>query len=435
MDQELYNLANDPSTSPEVLRDLAWKHPELQSVIAANPTAYEGLLHWLNENGNEATRKVIAERFGQSSESSTQDEHTPDTATETDPTHTAVAPTETYSSQDNAPQSPQGGAQAYETNATQEYVAQNGATPYPQNDATQAYYPQQNPYYGTYPQQDQTVAGGLAYTQVVPQYDPSYTQTPQPQAPYQQQGSYAPAYGQQPISQYYATPQENEPEEPEEKNNSKRTLIRIIIVAVTIALIAIAGLLAYKYFFSSNDATPDKTTITQKDASKKKPSEEPTKEPTKEASPTEEPAPSPSISAPPTPTESILYPAPAGTASAPSFTTPTGNISCSLANNAVYCRANETNTQKIGLSCPGTSSLGLGVVDGLTQYTCDQAVGGGSALPYGGSVQNGNVACTSYYTGVTCWSQTTGESFAISRNGSIFGTGGALSEDSFPWKR
>ncbi|AVM62473.1 hypothetical protein C3V41_11085 [Actinomyces sp. oral taxon 897] len=41
----------------------------------------------------------------------------------------------------------------------------------------------------------------------------------------------------------------------------------------------------------------------------------------------------------------------------------------------------------------------------------------GVTLDYGASAKNGTVACTSDESGITCWSQITGEGFTMARNG------------------
>ena len=54
--------AGDPATPPEVLADLAYNHPELRPLIAANPAAYEGLLEWMAALGEPAVTAALAAR-------------------------------------------------------------------------------------------------------------------------------------------------------------------------------------------------------------------------------------------------------------------------------------------------------------------------------------------------------------------------------------
>lgn len=54
--------ASDPSTPPGQLAELAHQHPQLRSAIAANPSAYPGLLIWLGALGDADVDAVLATR-------------------------------------------------------------------------------------------------------------------------------------------------------------------------------------------------------------------------------------------------------------------------------------------------------------------------------------------------------------------------------------
>ena len=54
--------AQDPNTEPERLAEIAQEHPTLRPTIALNPSAYTGLLEWLAEHGDEATRAALEQR-------------------------------------------------------------------------------------------------------------------------------------------------------------------------------------------------------------------------------------------------------------------------------------------------------------------------------------------------------------------------------------
>ena len=62
MDTELARQAADPATPQEVLADLAYRHPELRPLVAANPTTYEGLREWLRALGDPAVDRVLGGR-------------------------------------------------------------------------------------------------------------------------------------------------------------------------------------------------------------------------------------------------------------------------------------------------------------------------------------------------------------------------------------
>lgn len=54
--------ARDPNTAMAVLADLAYEHPELRSTVAANPSAYPGLIDWLSQFNEPAIQSAIQRR-------------------------------------------------------------------------------------------------------------------------------------------------------------------------------------------------------------------------------------------------------------------------------------------------------------------------------------------------------------------------------------
>lgn len=54
--------ASNPSTDAETLREIAYHYPELRAAVAANPSAYPGLLTWLGELGDPAVDEALAAR-------------------------------------------------------------------------------------------------------------------------------------------------------------------------------------------------------------------------------------------------------------------------------------------------------------------------------------------------------------------------------------
>lgn len=65
--RNLHQLAADPGTDYETLRDIAYRHPELRAVVAQNPHTYSGLLEWLGSLGDPAVDQALAQRraYGQ----------------------------------------------------------------------------------------------------------------------------------------------------------------------------------------------------------------------------------------------------------------------------------------------------------------------------------------------------------------------------------
>ncbi len=60
----LRDEAANPTTDPGRLAAIAQEHPHLGSVVAANPAAYEALLDWLTQHGDEAAKHAVAVRRG-----------------------------------------------------------------------------------------------------------------------------------------------------------------------------------------------------------------------------------------------------------------------------------------------------------------------------------------------------------------------------------
>lgn len=61
-DDELRRHASDPTTSLELLAELAYQHPDLRAVVASNPATYPGLLEWLAQIGDPEIDAAIARR-------------------------------------------------------------------------------------------------------------------------------------------------------------------------------------------------------------------------------------------------------------------------------------------------------------------------------------------------------------------------------------
>lgn len=51
-----------PATSAARLAEIASRHPELRRAVAQHPNATDGLLDWLAEHGDEATKAIVAYR-------------------------------------------------------------------------------------------------------------------------------------------------------------------------------------------------------------------------------------------------------------------------------------------------------------------------------------------------------------------------------------
>ncbi len=147
-------------------------------------------------------------------------------------------------------------------------------------------------------------------------------------------------------------------------------------------------------------------------------------------------SPSPSASKTSTPSSSpsaVAYPAPAGAVQTTAFTSPSGNIACTLDADLVTCTIFASDHAAKGYGTCGdtttltadASSSGLG---------CGTKVADGSGpLPYGSAATSGTVACVSTEDGVTCWNTTSGRSFAMARGGWMTGKTGEIAPQDFSW--
>ena len=133
--------------------------------------------------------------------------------------------------------------------------------------------------------------------------------------------------------------------------------------------------------------------------------------------------------------EPAKYPAPAGAITVDSFSSPSGNITCSFTADGVSCGINESDWAEDGYaSCSGSQVGVLSASKDKAGQSCESAVpGGGNALAYGAAATKGDFACHSTQDGVSCWNTKTGQSFALARGGWMTGTTGEIGPQKFSW--
>ncbi|WP_139738655.1 variant leucine-rich repeat-containing protein [Actinomyces wuliandei] len=134
------------------------------------------------------------------------------------------------------------------------------------------------------------------------------------------------------------------------------------------------------------------------------------------ASPSATPSASPTPSA--TPSLDLSAPAPDDALEMSVFTTPSGNISCSLGEDSVSCTINDHDFVGEDSSCSGSSepfTASVGVEGGASGSCEEDFASTGASLQYGASAKNDTFACTSSEEGIECWSQVTGQGFTLSR--------------------
>ncbi|GAA1624368.1 variant leucine-rich repeat-containing protein [Georgenia ruanii] len=112
-----------------------------------------------------------------------------------------------------------------------------------------------------------------------------------------------------------------------------------------------------------------------------------------------------------------VRPAPSGARQASTFSSPTGNISCAIGDDAATCTIGEHRfATPEGCSAERvTATVGRG---GAARPDCSVSPpGNAGALAYGQSAAAGHFACTSRQDGMECWSTLTGHGFTIARRG------------------
>ncbi len=112
----------------------------------------------------------------------------------------------------------------------------------------------------------------------------------------------------------------------------------------------------------------------------------------------------------------VRFPAPAGAQSATTFTTKTGNTTCSASGNTLTCAVKDHEAQ-IG-NCDSQTSAVVTIQDGNPEISCqikEQYSPGGVVPDYNQSVNLGDFVCTSLYDYTECWNIYTGAGFQLAR--------------------
>lgn len=108
------------------------------------------------------------------------------------------------------------------------------------------------------------------------------------------------------------------------------------------------------------------------------------------------------------------------------FSTPSGNIWCSIGESAASCQIEEIDYQPASIDgCDGNDLAGriITVTSEGAEYPCPDAdisgpaAGDRTVLEYGQTTAVGDFMCTSAESGVTCTNLSSGKSFTVTRNG------------------
>ena len=373
--------AQDPSTDAEALRQLAYRYPELRPVVAAHPHAYRGLLDWLHQFNDPQVNAALEARDdydGYIDSNGYLVMHGDVSG--------AVAGSSIRTSESGMYVLGQGGVNSYSQVVAQVQRHSIMGSKGTQDPEATAVYP--------------SASSGSSYPSA--SGTPARTQ-PTPQA-YRGAGA---SYQVQP-----STPQNVAPAaESKEKRGFPVMAVILGVLAVTAAV-----LLAFViYVFTRGYEGP---------AAGSSPSS---------SSSSSSSAPTPSASA--TTEEPVKYPAPAGAITVDSFSSPSGNITCSFTADGVSCGIGESDWAEDGFaSCTGNKVGVLTATKDKAGQSCESASpSGGNALAYGAAATKGDYACHSTQDGISCWNTKTGQSFALARGGWMTGTTGEIGPEKFTW--
>ena len=399
--EQLAARAASPATSQADLYQLVSNYPQLRPVVAANPNAYPQLLEWLaNLNDPQINAglarsplplarqllakhnpQFLAQLEGQKEQAASAQDVAP-TQVAAGPLVNDHAPTRRSVLSSNQETSAPSVADSVFAMNDKEQPAPGGVEGPAQNivAANPSVIPLDQPLGAQVP--DPATTGSATMVMSTPVYapDPTYAE---------------PTYD-------YATA--NESPEQEADSSAKKgglPLFGWISLAVLILAVAVGAYMLGRDTspHPTNDAGPITPTVVQ----------------TETAAPVETETPTPSA----TPTATVKAPAPDGAREMTSFTSPSGNITCTLGDDQVSCTIKEYSFNANGPSCsnnstPFTATVTTQASAGGSCQTAFKA--SGTTLAYNSSAKHGVFACTSTEEGVTCWNTLNGQGFTVNRH-------------------
>lgn len=373
--------AQDPSTDAEALRQLAYRYPELRPVVAAHPHAYRGLLDWLHQFNDPQVNAALEARDdydGYIDSNGYLVMHGDVSG--------AVAGSSIRTSESGMYVLGQGGVNSYSQVVAQVQRHSIMGSKGTQDPEANAVYP--------------SASSGSSY--------PSASGTPaRPQPTPQAYRGAGASYQVQPTASQQVAPKEEK---------ERRGFPMMGLVLGILGLIAVILLGFVIYVFKRGYEGPATNSNTTPSTSSSAPAQA---------------TPSPSA----TTEEPVKYPAPADAITVDSFSSPSGNITCSFTADGVSCGIKESDWAEDGYaSCSGSQVGVLTATKDKAGQSCESAVpGGGNALAYGATATKGDFACHSTQDGISCWNTKTGQSFALARGGWMTGTTGEISPQKFSW--
>ena len=405
--EQLAARAASPATSQADLYQLVSNYPQLRPVVAANPNAYPQLLEWL-ANLNDPQINAGLARSPLPLARQLLAKHNPQFLAQLEgQKEQAASAASTASAQDVAPTQVAAGPLVNDHAPTRRSVlSSNQETSAPSvADSVFAMNDKEQPAPGGVEGPAQNIVA--ANPSVIPLDQPLGAQVPDPATT----GSATmvmstPVYAPDPTyaepTYDYATA--NESPEQEADSSAKKgglPLFGWISLAVLILAVAVGAYMLGRDTspHPTNDAGPITPTVVQ----------------TETAAPVETETPTPSA----TLTATVKAPAPDGAREMTSFTSPSGNITCTLGDDQVSCTIKEYSFNANGPSCSNNSTPFTATVTTQSSAggSCQTAFkASGTTLAYNSSAKHGVFACTSTEEGVTCWNTLNGQGFTVNRH-------------------
>ena len=396
--------AQDPSTDAEALRQLAYRYPELRPAVAAHPHAYRGLLDWLHQFNDPQVNAALEARDdydGYIDSNGYLVMHGDVSG--------AVAGSSIRTSESGMYVLGQGGVNSYsQVERTTPYSSVvGGNTSVPQVGAREQVVAQvqRQSIMGSKGAQDPEATAVYPSASTGSSYPSASGSPARPQSTPQAYRGAGASYQVQPTAS-----QEVAPTEEKERRGFPFMAVILGVLAITAAV-----LLAFViYVFTRGYEGPAAGS-----------------NPSSSSSSASDPTPSASA----TTEEPVKYPAPAGAITVDSFSSPSGNITCSFTADGVSCGIGESDWAEDGYaSCSGSKVGVLSASKDKAGQSCESAApSGGNALAYGAAATKGDFACHSTQDGISCWNTKTGQSFALARGGWMTGTTGEIGPEKFTW--
>ncbi|MDO4259724.1 MAG: hypothetical protein Q4C87_12885 [Actinomycetaceae bacterium] len=438
--QGLAATAANPATEAATLREIAYHYPQLRPLVAANPSAYAGLVDWLAELGDPAVNAAIATRpdrqvsqahyaggqypaqgqYGQQEYAGNGGGAGYNGAGVAAGAHngaqdaTQVYPGPAQGGYGNDYSAGASGQAAYGNGAHGGgYGAEAGNNGYHGQQAHNGGYALASSYSAQGGAAGGAAAGGTAAASG--QYNSDATEylgLPTAPSPHSQ--------GQRTVIPPGSAAQHPDGKGPStgRSREDKGMSSGVKFMLIALVLLALAGVvlvsLVFSGFFDRNNPAPAPA------------------DPGAQSAP-QNTAPNDGAQSADVP---LAFPAPESAEEMTGFASPSGNIRCGIVDGNLACAITSHDWTANGdKACEGSSSSVLVLNKDRADVDCDTGnPGGGSGtLAYGSYAKLGDYACSSSQDGISCWNMRTGTSMALARGGWMSGTGGELGVNDFDW--